>query len=245
VNAPKRLLEDPATAEALRADLQAAANHQLAYDVSAGLARFEATLANAGAVGGSAGALKSALVKLGVVGAVGGVIAAVALYSGQQPDTLPQATGVEEAPSAPVKPALEPRVPPPARQAEPPRQVEPAPSQSHEPRSAPAPKRALPRPQTIAPTAEPSRSVLLAQEVAQLRKIRQTLPGNPAQALQWANEGHAEFRKGVLYQEREALALQALSALGRRAELERRGARYLEAFPQGSFSGQVRQLLDQ
>src|SRR5690606_29335764 len=177
VNAPKRLLEDPATAEALRADLQAAANHQLAYDVSAGLARFEATLANAGAVGGSAGALKSALVKLGVVGAVGGVIAAVALYSGQQPDTLPQATGVEEAPSAPVKPALEPRVPPPARQAEPPRQVEPAPSQTHEPRSAPAPKRALPRPQTIAPTAEPSRSVLLAQEVAQLRKIRQTQIG--------------------------------------------------------------------
>jgi hypothetical protein len=47
----------------------------------------------------------------------------------------------------------------------------------------------------------------------------------------------------VLYQEREALALQALNALGRRAELEQRGSRYLEAFPAGSFSNQVRHML--
>ena len=76
MSAPRRLLEDPATAEALRADLEAAATHQVVYDMGAGLARFEASLSQASAAGAS---LKPTLAKLGVVGVAGGVALGLAL----------------------------------------------------------------------------------------------------------------------------------------------------------------------
>jgi hypothetical protein len=106
------------------------------------------------------------------------------------------------------------------------------------------PKRAAPQPVAAEEPAAPSRSELLSQEVAHLRSVRKALASDPAQALSLANAGHKDFRKGVLYQEREALALQALSALGRQTELRRRGQLYLEAFPNGSFSEQVQRMLE-
>ncbi len=248
MSAPKRLLEDPDTLESLRTDLQAAAQHQVAYDVSAGLARFEASLANLGpdlgpgldTNGASLGVSKAALVKLGVVGAVGTALVGVALYSMQQPT-------VEDRPSPTVSTASQSVARPdprPEADAEPsvaPLPVAPTESASEAEPVSP-PKRIKPAP--IQKQAAPAdRGDLLAEEVKQLRKIREALNQNPAQALAWANEGHARFRRGHLYQEREALALRALNALGRRSELEQRGERYLRAFPEGSFSNQVRQML--
>lgn len=240
MSAPKRLLEDPETASALRADLQAAASHQVNFDMAAGLARFEATLATGSAA--SVTGLKAILVKLGVAGViVGGAVLGVALVAGNDAEpsaSVPTPVSVTP-PVAPVAPA------------------HPVPSTANEPSSAetaveqiPAPTpnlrrtaKAAPKPAApTAPSAE-TRDDLLQREVQQLRQIRQLVAANPGQALALANEGHGTFRGGVLYQEREALALQALSALGRRGELETRGERYLRAFPNGSFSTRVRQLL--
>jgi hypothetical protein len=83
----------------------------------------------------------------------------------------------------------------------------------------------------------------LRQEVAELGEIRRTVESDPAAALALAERGHREFRGGALYQEREALALQALSRLGRTAAVESRGTAFLEKFPQSSFAPEVRRML--
>ena len=257
MSAPKRLLEDPGTLKALRADLQAVAQHQVNYDVSAGLARFEATLANLGPdlgphlePGASQGVAKSALVKAGIVGSVGAAIVGVALYWMESPSS--EATPPMQTPTELGERVVQPKADPePAKSGTGsadeakvllPPATAPARSSGNFATRAPLPKQVKPAP-TEKQAAPVNRSDLLAEEVRQLRKIRESLNQNPAQALAWANEGHARFRRGHLYQEREALALRALDALGRQGELEQRGERYLRAFPNGSFSNQVRQML--
>lgn len=254
MSAPRRLLEDPETAEALRTDLQAAATHQVNFDMTAGLARFEAALAQNAAAASTSG-LKATLLKLGVAGIIGGAAVGVALYAGEDSKPAePVQTAAPPAP-APVRPqqASKPLVQAPVPEEKPVPAAE-EPVAAPKPQPAAAPKRAAvasERPAKVeakpAPTQNrsdtQSRDDLLDQEVQQLRQIRQLAASNPARALAMANEGHVRFKGGVLYQEREALALQALSNLGRRSELQQRGERYLKAFPNGSFSNRVRQLL--
>lgn len=249
MSAPKRLLEDPDTAEALRADLQAVVDHRLGYDLAAGVARFEASLATTGAAGSVGSSLA---LKLGAIGVVAGGLG-LAVFVGSESTTSPP-TALDQSPqsSEPVRepqptsprdPKPEPVREPVATPSEP--ASEPAREAHAESPPTPVPRvRAIPTQKPVAaakPSAGPSD--LLAREVQQLRLIRQTLGSNPSRALDMATTGHREFRGGVLYQEREALALQALNALGRKAELERRGQRYLQAFPNGSFSDRVRNML--
>jgi len=250
MSAPKRLLEDPETASALRADLQAVASHQVNFDMAAGLARFEAALATGSAA--SVTGLKAMLVKLGVAGVVvGGAVVGVALFAGNDPSPGQRVVAPSVSvmrPAAPVAPAS-PRVPVavPSTAIDPP-QTALAPVPAEPAPATPGPNlrrsaKAAPKPAAPTAPAPENRDDLLQREVQQLRQIRQLVAANPGQALALANEGHKSFRGGVLYQEREALALQALSALGRKGELEARGERYLRAFPNGSFSTRVRQLL--
>ena len=246
MSAPKRLLEDPETAAALRADLHTVASHQVNFDLAAGLARFEASLAAGSAVAAASVKPSLTLLKFGLAGVVaGGAVLGVALFSTNDPGSgqlartasAPIAPAATQA-SAVATPTPAPEAPPSAaREA-----AEPEPSARTTPKPAPATARPHPKPQAAATPTE-SRDDLLQREVQQLRQIRQLVGASPSQALALANEGHTTFKGGVLYQEREALALQALSALGRRSELEARGERYLRAFPKGSFSSRVRQLL--
>lgn len=252
MSAPKRLLEDPETVAALRADLHTVASHQVNFDLAAGLARFEASLAAGSVVAAASVKPSLTLLKLGMAGVVaGGAVLGVALFSANDPRPETPANTV----SAPVvAPALGPRAPvtkAPPRAAAPPSAdaVEPALSATQQPSAVQKPARATARPTQSAQKAAPaapsaeSRDDLLLREVQQLRQVRQLVGSSPSQALALANQGHSTFKGGVLYQEREALALQALSALGRRSELEARGERYLRAFPNGSFSTRVRQLM--
>lgn len=249
MSAPKRLLEDPETAAALRADLHTVAAHQVNFDLAAGLARFEASLAAGSGVAAAGVKPSLTLLKFGMAGIVaGGAVLGVALFSGSDPSTQAPAKTVSAPLVAPVT-----QLPPPAAAptiarvpAAPPSDaavaVEPVPSVTQKPARASARPTQKAAPQPAAPSAE-TRDDLLQREVQQLRQIRQLVGSSPSQALALANEGHGTFKGGVLYQEREALALQALSSLGRRRELEARGERYLRAFPNGSFSTRVRQLL--
>ncbi|HEU5075317.1 MAG TPA: hypothetical protein VFU02_14100 [Polyangiaceae bacterium] len=251
MSAPKRLLEDPETAAALRTDLQMVASHQVSFDVAAGLARLEASLA-----AGSAAAVVTAkpsltLLKLGIAGVVaGGAVLGVVLFSGNQSNPDAPATAVSAplvnpvprptTPASATSPSAAPEAALPETAA--PVTEAPAPSGAQKPAGPTARQSHKPTPKPVALPVE-SRDDLLQREVQQLRQIRQLVGSNPGQALALANEGHSTFKGGVLYQEREALALQALSALGRRSELQARGERYLRAFPNSSFSTRVRQLL--
>jgi len=264
MSAPKRLLEDPETAAALRSDLHSVASHQVNFDLAAGIARFEASLAaGSGAAGsGAAGSeaagseaavasLKATLLKLGMAGVVaGGAVLGIALYSSNEPDAMSTNSAMltnSAVSTPPPSPAIAPAVTRAATPAAPSAAETVERSDAAEPPVEPV-KRATARPaakarQLPAASSTETRDDLLQREIQNLRQIRQLVSANPGQALALANEGHSTFKGGVLYQEREALALQALSALGRRSELEARGDRYLRAFPNGSFSNRIRQLL--
>ncbi|HEY6726190.1 MAG TPA: hypothetical protein VI197_19275, partial [Polyangiaceae bacterium] len=192
MSAPRRLLEDPETAAALRADLHTVASHQVNFDLAAGLARFEASLAAGPAVAAAGVKPSVSLLKLGAAGiVVGGAVLGVALFSGKDPSTSPARAGsapVIAAPQiAPRAPATQPRAAAPVPVATPSgAAVEPAASATQKPARATARPTQKAAPQPAAPSAE-SRDDLLLREVQQLRQIRQLVGASPSQALALAN----------------------------------------------------------
>jgi hypothetical protein len=110
-----------------------------------------------------------------------------------------------------------------------------APSPPEAPVATPAPP--------IAPSPPVEADDSLQRELAQLGEVRRALTTDPKRALQLANRGHQEFGEGALFQEREALALRALSALGDEEGLESRGRAFLLRFPKSSFAREVERML--
>jgi hypothetical protein len=68
-------------------------------------------------------------------------------------------------------------------------------------------------------------------EPALLEQARRALASSPATALALTNQHAARFPHGVLAQEREVIAIEALRRLGRTAEAEQRAAAFAQAFP--------------
>ena len=75
------------------------------------------------------------------------------------------------------------------------------------------------------------------RQVARLRELSET---NPTKAIEIADEGNRMFPNGLLYQERESIAIRALVQVRRRSEAQARAQRLLDAFPRGPFSALVR-----
>jgi RNA polymerase sigma-70 factor (ECF subfamily) len=78
------------------------------------------------------------------------------------------------------------------------------------------------------------------QQVAQLRSLAES---NPAAALTLADEGNRTFVRGLLRQEREAIAVASLVRLGQRAEARTRAQSFLATYPRGPFAARVRSLI--
>lgn len=105
----------------------------------------------------------------------------------------------------------------------------------------PAPKEQIPssEPTLLSPPASaepeaprkaiPTEAELLEQARAALKA------GDSARALQRVNEHARRYPRGVLVQEREVLAIQALRRLGRDAEAERRAEAFSKAYPGSAF----------
>jgi len=83
----------------------------------------------------------------------------------------------------------------------------------------------------------------LERELQQLARVRQALSADPASALALADAGHAEFKAGVMREEREALAVMALSRLSRSSVFEARARRFLKQYPQSAFRERINALL--
>lgn len=79
------------------------------------------------------------------------------------------------------------------------------------------------------PPAQPTEAELLEQ-------ARAAMKVDPARALQRANEHAARFPGGVLVQEREVIAIQALRTLGRNGDADRRAQAFAKAFPGSAFA---------
>jgi len=90
-------------------------------------------------------------------------------------------------------------------------------------------------------SSEPSAAEeLYREEMLHLANLRRVAGANPAEALRLAQEGHERFARGMLYQEREAIAIGALSRLGRKGEAKARGEQFLTRFPRSPYADQIR-----
>jgi len=161
------------------------------------------------------GAVKLGLAALALIAAGGGAL----LLSAPQPG--PPSAPMHAVSAAPALTAVVAPVVAPAASEPPAPVVEPAPTVSVAPAKA-------------APPSKPQAAASLS-EAELLEQARSAAKSDPARALSRANEHAARFPHGVLVQEREVLAIQALRQLGRSAEADKRAEAFAKAYPGSAF----------
>ncbi len=168
---------------------------------------------------GKSGLLGSGGRALAIAAAVGGLAALVALIGLQSSAPRTETTTPPMASSAPhlTEPAPQAPVPSAAEAAPPP--IEPA-------AEAPAP------PASAARAKKPN-------EAALLERARRALSKNPALALELTRRHQAEFPRGVLRQEREVIAIEALRRLGEADQARERGSEFRREFPNSAHGRAV------
>ncbi len=210
---PVRLRDDASIEPELKQALGELGSAPVPFDVDAGLSQLKEAMGPG--VPEASWLVKHKLWLLGAGGAA--VIGGAALLgtSSKPPPPAAPAPTVVVAPPAPKAP--EPEAPP---------AVEPS---AAPPPAAPS---ASAKPQAQKPT--------LAEEVRQLAEVRALAASDPGGAARKADEGHKRFAGGMLYQEREAVAITSLAKAGRGAEARSRATRFLAQFPRSPFADQVR-----
>ena len=242
---PQRLLDDPSMAASLRADLaQAKAAGLAGFDVAAGAASLNAAIAaETGAVAtvGTATGLSKGLIAavVGVVSA-GAIAWFVARGEPESPSVQPVAIAAEdETPEAEPTPEPKPAAPlpeptfvaNPEPTPEPPVAVEPAP----EPVAKAPPKRKRAK-------AAPTEADYL-REAKLIAEARRAMKTEPKRALTLLKEAKSEFPRGLLREEREALTILTLDALGRTDQARASAERFLKKHGEGPYGDAVRQIL--
>ncbi len=95
------------------------------------------------------------------------------------------------------------------------------------------------------PSADQTRKDRLSAESALLTEARAYLRnGNANAAQQTLNQLRAKFPKGVLRQEREVLAIEVLSARGKKDAARRRAQAFIAAYPESPHSAQLSRFAD-
>jgi len=102
-----------------------------------------------------------------------------------------------------------------------------------------APKPALLRKSSAEPPKSAGAGAEGPSEPVLLEQARRALAGSPATALALTNQHAARFPHGVLVQEREVIAIEALRRLGRGAEADRRATAFAQAFPGSAHQRRV------
>jgi hypothetical protein len=243
---PTRLLHDPATAAVLRRDLGAASEH-VAFDVDAGLARLQSSLAvdlahgTGASVGASGGFAVGALVLAGGLAAllgwqIAGPTATPQALSVTRGDAVARA--VEVVPTA-VVPTAAPVVAP----------IEAIEVDAVEEDVEPA--AAAKSPRVRRPRGERSDAAVAGgaggdylREARELNAARSLLGVDAARALTLAEAGAAEFRAGTFVQEWEGVAVLAMFELGRSDAARVRARAFLERYPSGTYAPRIRQAID-
>jgi hypothetical protein len=233
---PVRLLEGGTADPVLRSALEAG------RDELPSLERLQAIGARLGVgtggavTGGGTGAAPLAGVSLGaklvglalVAGAVAGGVG-LALHFRSRPDPAPAAAVQPAPPLAADAPAPTPlpiftQAPAPAPPLDPPRQ---------------APK--------VPPPVRASRAEAHAgdprAEAALLQQANDALAADPGRALKLCAVHVQRYPSGLLSQEREVIAIEALVGLGRRAEATERADRFRAAHPESSHLRRIEQVL--
>jgi hypothetical protein len=213
---PPRLLDSLDEPRGLRDALQRA---RADVGTDAELARLEARLGPLlGPLGPPPPVATAAKVGLSAKLGLGGLALLVAAGSAWLVSSRGAAPTVPEPPRSAAVIVSTPPPPAPKEQAPSAEPTRLAPPASAEPD---APRKATP--------AVPTEADLLEQARAALKA------GDSARALQRVNEHARRYPRGVLVQEREVLAIQALRRLGRDVEAERRADAFSKAYPGSAF----------
>ncbi len=259
-NDPIRLIDDPSVVSSLRADLAEAASAGLeGFDLAAGVAGLNAAIAadvtgatavTTGAAKASGGWVGKAIVAAVLVG--GGAAAWFATRPDPEASATPAhiaATSVDNAEphrAAPVESVAQPAAPAPDVHSTPrvpaavpvePTSPAPAAVEPTAPKARPAVKAAH------KPAAKPKANDFV-REARLIADARQALKTDPQRALALLKDARRSFPRGMLAEEREALTVVALSALGKSDEAARRGDRFLKKHGKGPYAEAVRQALD-
>jgi hypothetical protein len=91
--------------------------------------------------------------------------------------------------------------------------------------------------------AEGARGALPETELSLLRRARAALVSNPADALQLSSLHAEQFPRGLLAQEGEVIAIEALVRLGRGDEARARATRFIEHYSGSVHVPRLRELL--
>jgi hypothetical protein len=235
---PQWLLDGDAISSALRRDLANARAADPGYDVAAGVARFEASLASAPASDGApAGADAIAAAKTSttwwILGGGAIAVAVVAWSVARDPSPTPVTTARDAPVVAQPRPSVIAPIESPAPAVEP-RAAAPSPI-------APA-ERADERPVTRKRSPAKADDAL-AREMAATAAAKRALATDPARALELVADANREFGGSVYAEDREGIAVLALAKLGRKDQARTRGEAYLGAHPKGSYADRIRSVL--
>jgi hypothetical protein len=168
---------------------------------------------------GKSGLLGSGGRALAIAAAAGSVAALVALIGLQSSAPRTETTSPPMASSAPTLTEPVPEAPVPSA-------AEPAPAPTDSAAEAPAPPASAARGKT-------------PNEAALLERARRALSKNPALALELTRRHQAEFPRGVLRQEREVIAIEALRRLGKAEQARERGTEFRREFPDSAHGRAV------
>ncbi|HET6585537.1 MAG TPA: hypothetical protein VFG69_18890 [Nannocystaceae bacterium] len=243
---PRRLLDSDATSSTLRRDLSNARAAVPDYDVAAGVARFEASLASLPATddapaGGEPIAAAKTSTTWWILGGSAVAAAAVAWSIGRDPVREPIAAE-REAPAVVEPRASEPA--PASAPIEPPPLVTP-PAPTPPVAELPASSVARKRSPAKSPAPRESDDDALAREMAATAAAKRALATDPARALELVAAADREFPGSVYEEDREGIAVLALAKLGHSDRARVRGEAYLSAHPKGSYADRIRSVLGQ
>lgn len=235
----KRFADDPQALPGLRAMIDAARTDK---PTAATLARVLARVEGGAPPSSGPGATRPALLAGGVGIAVIVAIAIAVWPAGRTApatravppsDPAPVARSVPPPPSVPEAASAPPAGPTPEAASTP-----PAPSSPHVPAPGRSKRRDPPAtPPALEPAAQPS-------EVTLVERARSALVhDDPSTALATADEHASRYPDGILVEEREAIAIEALAGTGQLEDARARLARFIRRFPASGYRRHLEHLI--
>jgi len=243
---PTRLLDDPAIAEGLRADLVQAQSVVLqGLDLSAGAAGLSAAIAAETTAAGAAGAGAGKIAVLGIAGAV--AAGALVWFALRAPETEPPLV------AAPIVEEQAELASPGPRLTAPQPELAVLPG-SDEPEFVPVAP--VPTPVVVQSDREPEvarssrkrprkddKQADYLREARLISKARAALKTDASGALKLLTQARSEFPRGLLREEREALTILSLAKLGRSTQAKASAKRFLEKHDESPYAAAIRQVL--
>lgn len=154
--------------------------------------------------------------KLALLVAGAGAIGLVAWQFSRAPDAQPPRRGSDVTNRRPEPVPVDPR-------------SRPEPSPAAIPTAPTTPL--APESSSVVPQAPKSAAAPRLGEAELLERARRALAKDPQAALSYTRQHRARFPSGVLRQEREVIAIEALRRLGRAGDAQRKAAEFQKAFP--------------